>query len=180
MIDQGDGARKDEESVGDDAQVQARIAALRRQVLGGRGPGASSEELSVHMHERVMLGAVPAILERELVAQQTALARGRDTTAIQRVIDRERDAVVVTVSQIVDRLAPGRAVTRAIQEGRRRMAALLDMPTGGNGDAVASRPSTVSDRHQADLWRWRIFVIGAANGAALVVAVHTVLSRWKR
>ncbi|HEU5037524.1 MAG TPA: hypothetical protein VFT70_10995 [Nocardioides sp.] len=47
-----------------------RIALLRASLLGGRGPGASEQEVVDHTRNRPMLGAMTPPLERALVAGQ--------------------------------------------------------------------------------------------------------------
>ncbi|MDN5760767.1 MAG: hypothetical protein L0H41_00410 [Microlunatus sp.] len=54
---------------------QRHIAALRANVLGGRGPDASQTELDAHQHQRVVIGGVPVTVAREQVDLNTALAR---------------------------------------------------------------------------------------------------------
>lgn len=51
-------------------EPSARIAQLRATLLTGRGPGASEQEISEHTRNRPALGAVPAPVERALVARQ--------------------------------------------------------------------------------------------------------------
>jgi hypothetical protein len=67
-------ARRDAE--GDTAS--ARVAQLRAALLTGRGPGASPREIAEHTRDRPLLGAVPAPVERALVARQGARLRAGD------------------------------------------------------------------------------------------------------
>lgn len=53
-----------------DLAPSQRLSALRTTLLGGRGPGASTEEVTAHTRDRPLLGAVPASVERALVARQ--------------------------------------------------------------------------------------------------------------
>ncbi len=53
----------------DEAPVQC-LAELRATLLGGRGPGASNEEVTEHTRDPPWLGAVPAPVERALVARR--------------------------------------------------------------------------------------------------------------
>lgn len=57
-------------------EVQRAVDDLRDGVLGGRGPGASADELAAHQRDRDLLGALPCASERAIVAVQTAAARG--------------------------------------------------------------------------------------------------------
>ncbi|MGI8882323.1 MAG: hypothetical protein ACR2KJ_17780 [Jatrophihabitans sp.] len=52
-----------------------RIAQLRAALLTGRGPGASEQEIAEHTRNRPLLGAVPAPVERALVARQAGHLR---------------------------------------------------------------------------------------------------------
>lgn len=54
---------------------QQRIAALRANVLAGRGPGATPAELAAHQHQRTSYGGVPVTAAREQLALATAHAR---------------------------------------------------------------------------------------------------------
>lgn len=45
-----------------------RLAELSATLLGGRGPGASDEEVTDHTRNRPWLGAVPAPVERALLS----------------------------------------------------------------------------------------------------------------
>lgn len=54
---------------------QERVAALRANLLGGRGPGASPAEMEAHQHQRVDYGGVPVTADREQLALATQKAR---------------------------------------------------------------------------------------------------------
>lgn len=58
--------------------ASARVAQLRAALLTGRGPGASAREIAGHTRDRPLLGAVPAPVERALVARQGARLRAGD------------------------------------------------------------------------------------------------------
>lgn len=176
MVDQGGHTSDRAHPTVEARETQARVAALRDQLLGGRGPGASREELAANMHDRVMLGAIPAMVERELVARRTQVARGRDTTAAERVIDEERTAVAATVTQILERLAPGRVATHAVAASRRRVEVLLGVPDRRRDDA--ERATARNDIDFADPRWWRVLAAGAAMGAAgVAVAVASFSCR---
>ncbi|KZM69878.1 hypothetical protein AWN90_04525 [Nocardia terpenica] len=51
------------------------MARARTTVLGGRGRNAEAAELAAAQHDRDLLGALPAPLERELVAMAADLIR---------------------------------------------------------------------------------------------------------
>ncbi|MDQ2813121.1 MAG: hypothetical protein M3Z75_14915 [Actinomycetota bacterium] len=55
--------------------ASARVARMRAALLGGRGPGASAQEIAEHTRDRTLLGAVPAPTERALVARQAGRLR---------------------------------------------------------------------------------------------------------
>ncbi len=164
----------------DARETQARINALRDRLLGGRGPGASSEELATNMRDRVMLGAIPAMVEREMVARRTEVARGRNTAAMQQLIDQERAAVAATVTQILERLAPGRVVTHAVAASRRRVEVLLGVPIGRRDNAQRASEGAGNDQGFADPRWWRVFTAGAAIGAAGAIGVLAVASLSQR
>lgn len=158
---------------GSAAEAQARIAKLQKGLLGGRGPGATSEELAPFMLDRVMLASIPAMLERELVAQRSQLARGPQHVRLEHQIDQERDNLTTTVTQIVDRLAPGRVIAEIKQGTGRRVETLLDIPTvaaSANGQRATSQDSD-EQRAFADRRWWRVFVAGIAVGASVVAGV---------
>jgi hypothetical protein len=58
------------------ASPQAAIATARAQLLGGRGPGASPQEITAHTRARPRLGDSSIPQRREQVAANTAVARG--------------------------------------------------------------------------------------------------------
>ena len=68
----------------------ARVAALRAAVLAGRGPGASEQEIADHTRDRPWLGAVPAPLERALVARQADRVRAVEPIASHRARSQAR------------------------------------------------------------------------------------------
>jgi len=62
--------QRSETSQGGREDASARVARLRAALLTGRGPGASDQEIAEHARDRALLGAVPAPIERALVARQ--------------------------------------------------------------------------------------------------------------
>ena len=71
-----------------------RLVELRATVLGGRGPGASTEEVTEHTRDRSWLGAVPAPVERALVHRQTEQVRAGEPIVNHRVLRKERSRTV--------------------------------------------------------------------------------------
>ncbi len=57
-------------SQGARGDASARVAQLRAALLTGRGPGAPDQEITEHTRDRALLGAMPAPIERALVARQ--------------------------------------------------------------------------------------------------------------
>ena len=49
----------------DPPEPAQHIAKLRANLLGGRGPGASQQELEAHQHQRVVYGGTPITVARE-------------------------------------------------------------------------------------------------------------------
>lgn len=58
-----------------DEAPEQRLHTLRATLLGGRGPGASTTEVTEHTRDRPLLGAVPASVERALAARQSEYIR---------------------------------------------------------------------------------------------------------
>jgi len=71
-----------------------RLVELRATLLGGRGPGASDEEVTDHTRNRPWLGAVPAPVERALVQRQTEQVRAGEPIVNHRVLRKERSRTV--------------------------------------------------------------------------------------
>lgn len=83
------------------AGAQGEVARLRRRLLHGRGPGASERELAPYMHDRAFLGAVPTMVERELVQVQTGRARG-DAAAIEDNLGQMRASLAATIDELTE------------------------------------------------------------------------------
>ena len=71
-----------------------RLVELRATLLGGRGPGASTEEVTEHTRDRSWLGAVPAPVESALVHRQTEQVRAGEPIVNHRVLAKERSRTV--------------------------------------------------------------------------------------
>lgn len=73
------------QSVRDGEQdASARVARMRATLLGGRGPGASTQEIADHTRDRTWLDAVPAPVEPALVARQDRRARAGEPVTRRR------------------------------------------------------------------------------------------------
>lgn len=66
---------------GVEPDAATRVARLHAAVLTGRGPGASDQEIAEHTRDGPLLGAVPAPIERALVARQAAHLRAGEPIA---------------------------------------------------------------------------------------------------
>ncbi len=77
-----------------DGSPGTRLAELRATLLGGRGPGASTEEVTEHTRDRSWLGAVPAPVESALVHRQTEQVRAGEPIVNHRVLAKERSRTV--------------------------------------------------------------------------------------
>ncbi|OFE15058.1 hypothetical protein BA895_07990 [Humibacillus sp. DSM 29435] len=71
-----------------------RLAELRATLLGGRGPGASDEEVSDHTRNRPWLGSVSAPVERALVQRQTEDVRAGEPVVNDSVLREGRSRSV--------------------------------------------------------------------------------------
>ena len=67
--------------------VQAELAGMRRDLLGGRGPGASAVEVLQHTRARIRVGAETVPQLRQRVAFQTGSARGDTDVLAHRVAE---------------------------------------------------------------------------------------------
>ncbi|MDN5764711.1 MAG: hypothetical protein L0H96_02145 [Humibacillus sp.] len=74
---------------GGDSPV-TRLATLQHTLMGGRGPGASDEEVAGHTRDRPWLGAVPAPVERALVQRQAEHLRAGEPIVNELVLRTER------------------------------------------------------------------------------------------
>jgi len=113
MIDEGERRRRRVQHTGSYGGAAAstgraardEIRRLREELLAGRGPGASTQEVALHTRERAAIGLVPTVLEGELVSVHADLARG-DTDAIVRDVVTVQASITATVDELADRLAP--------------------------------------------------------------------------
>ncbi|WP_157623391.1 hypothetical protein [Terrabacter sp. Root85] len=100
-----------------------RLVELRATVLGGRGPGASTEEVTEHTRDRSWLGAVPAPVERALVHRQTEQVRAGEPIVNHRVLAEERSRTVRAAALgAVAALAIRAVVVRGVRPRRHRRA----------------------------------------------------------
>ncbi|MGH3852277.1 MAG: hypothetical protein ACRDR6_02010 [Pseudonocardiaceae bacterium] len=61
--------------------AQTAIKQARARLLGGRGPGASDQEIDQHTRSRAYIAGQPTAQRREALARRTAIARG-DSNAL--------------------------------------------------------------------------------------------------
>jgi hypothetical protein len=94
---------------GPPASPQAAIEAARAQLLGGRGPGASPQEITAHTRARPRLGGYPIPQRREQLAANTATARG-DRDALARQVTATGNQVAATARALHPTFDPTRAV----------------------------------------------------------------------
>ena len=184
-----------------DQRAQDQVGRLRRQLLGGHGPGASDREVARHTRERPTVGAVPMMIERELVQVRTDLARS-DPAAIEQDLERTRARLTATIEEFTGRLVPRRLATQAAHAVRTRIEALpggsaqppAPGPAAGRRDArPPENDATAATPAQTPLggyrpvedeqWR-RVAAAAAALGAAatlglgrLILTVHRRLNR---
>lgn len=65
----------------DPTEPAQHIAELRANLLGGRGPGASQQELEAHQHQRIDYGGMPITVVRERDSLVAARARAEPVDA---------------------------------------------------------------------------------------------------
>lgn len=94
----------------DTASIAARLAGIREGMMGGRGQGASTNEVLASTRNRVDIGGMTATRRLELGARQTSRARG-DADAITTVIQLREAEVDCGVNDATGRL-PRRLPTR--------------------------------------------------------------------
>lgn len=98
--------------------VQAELAGMRRDLLGGRGPGASAVEVLQHTRARIRVGAETVPQLRQRVAFQTGSARG-DTDVLAHRVAEDR-------ARLTDSLASALGPERSARPGGQgRLLALL-------------------------------------------------------
>lgn len=95
---------------GPPASPQAAIEAARAQLLGGRGPGASPQEITAHTRARPRLGGYSIPQRREQVAANTATARG-DPDALARQVTATGNQVAATARALHPTFDPTHALS---------------------------------------------------------------------
>ncbi len=94
--------------------VQRELAAMRLDVLAGRGPGAGELEVLQHTRARTEVGGEPVPELRQRVAFQSAAARrDADVLALQVAEDRARLATSLRAVVGPRRSGPDRSGSRA-------------------------------------------------------------------
>jgi len=94
-------------------QVRANLRRARENLLGGRGPGASDEEVAAHTRNRVLIGGDTATRRLELAARDTVRAR-RDAAGLTDTIQIASAELVDTLTQITERLRPGHLASAGV------------------------------------------------------------------
>lgn len=79
--------------------IQFRIRQLRTGLLSGRGPGATTDEITRWQRDRPLLVPQPVPAERQQVADQAILARG-DPREIEHLIVRRRASLAALAGQL--------------------------------------------------------------------------------
>lgn len=85
----------------------------RENLLAGRGPGASDEEVAAHTRNRVVIAGESATRRLELAARDTVRAR-RDAAGLTDTIQIASAELIGTLTQITQRLRPGHAASTAV------------------------------------------------------------------
>lgn len=88
--------------------VAAHLADIREGLMGGRGQGASANEISAATRNRVEVAGMTATRRLELAARQTARARG-GSDAITSVIQLREAEVACGLDDDTGRLRPRRS-----------------------------------------------------------------------
>lgn len=91
----------------DAVEVQADIARMRGELLGGRGTGVSQAEVDRLTRDRTLLAGRPTPQHLAEVAHQSALARG-DASAIAADIAQVNDHLATTATAIRQQVSPAR------------------------------------------------------------------------
>lgn len=94
-------------------QVRANLRRARENLLAGRGPGASDEEVAAHTRNRVAVGGDTATRRLELAARDTVRAR-RDAAGLTDTIQIASAELVDTLTQITERLRPGHLASAGV------------------------------------------------------------------
>ncbi len=85
----------------------------RENLLAGRGPGASDEEVAAHTRNRVEIAGESATRRLELAARDIVRAR-RDTGGLTDTIQIAQTELADTLTQITERLRPGHLASTAV------------------------------------------------------------------
>lgn len=96
-----------------DERVAEHLRQARENLLAGRGPGASDEEVAAHTRNRIVIAGESATRRLELAARDTARAR-RDTGGLTDTIRIAQAGLADTLTQITERLRPGHLAWTAV------------------------------------------------------------------
>ncbi len=94
-------------------RVAVHLRQARENLLAGRGPGASDEEVAAHTRNRVVIAGESATRRLELAARDTVRAR-RDTGGLTDTIQIAQTELADTLTQITERLRPGHLASTAV------------------------------------------------------------------
>lgn len=94
-------------------QVRANLRRARENLLAGRGPGASDEEVAAHTRNRVVIAGESATRRLELAARDSVRAR-RDAAGLTDTIQIASTELVDTLTQITERLRPGHLASAGV------------------------------------------------------------------
>ncbi len=87
-------------------RVAVHLRQARENLLAGRGPGASDEEVAAHTRNRVVIAGETATRRLELADRDTVRAR-RDSGGLTDTIQVAQTELADTLTQITERLRPG-------------------------------------------------------------------------
>lgn len=95
-------------------RVRENLRQARDDLLGGRGPGASEDEVAAHTRNRVGIAGVSATRRLELAARDTTRAR-RDTAGLNDTIQIASAELARSVAQLGARLQPRHLAAMSIR-----------------------------------------------------------------
>lgn len=94
-------------------RVAVHLRQARENLLAGRGPGASAEEVAAHTRNRVVITGESATRRLELAARDTVRAR-RDAAGLTDTIQIASAELVDTLTHITERLRPGHLASAGV------------------------------------------------------------------
>lgn len=129
------------------AEAQRRVTRLRHDLLGGRGPGATTAEVARRTRDRGNLGGVRTCVELEIVHNQNQRSRGGGQGLVQ-----PGGPAAATAFKPVLLGAVGALVIRSI------LSSWVRARRGRNTrDELSPADPSRSERHsQTELGKWRL------------------------